>query len=82
MNHAIKVSYEIAEDRIIEIEFTRKLNNQKETAFIEALQLDNQERFTLHLDNNTGEWVIKEAVSDQLRELEEEMSDLFYAKNW
>ena len=50
MNHAIKVSYEIAEDRIIEIEFTRKLNNQKETAFIEALQLDNQERFTLHLD--------------------------------
>ena len=82
MNNAIKVSYEIAEDTIIEIEFTRKLNNQKETAYIEAVQVDTQEQFTLHLDNNTGEWVIKEAVSDQLRELEEEMSDLFYAKNW
>jgi len=82
MNHAIKVSYEIAEDTIIEIEFTRKLNNQKETAYIEAVQVDTQEQFTLHLDNNTGEWVIKEAVSEQLRDLEEEMSDLFYAKNW
>ncbi|MDE3255412.1 MAG: hypothetical protein KGN97_05485 [Bacteroidota bacterium] len=82
MNNAIKVSYEIAEDTIIEIEFTRKLNNQKETAYIEAIQVATQERFTLHLDNNTGEWVIKEAVSEQLRDLEEEMSDLFYAKNW
>jgi len=82
MNNAIKVSYEIAEDTIIEIEFTRKLNNQKETTYIEAVQVDTQERFTLHLDNNTGEWVIKETVSEQLRSLEEEMSDLFYAKNW
>lgn len=82
MNNAIKVSYEIAEDNIIEIEFTRKLNNQKETTYIEAVQVDTLERFTLHLDNNTGEWVIKETVSEQLRSLEEEMSDLFYAKNW
>lgn len=82
MNNAIKVSYEIAENTIIEIEFTRKLNHQKETDCIEAIQIDTQERFTLHLDNNSGEWVIKEAVSEQLRSLEEEMSDLFYAKNW